>query len=81
MSKHPKLEELDYLFDEGSDFQITSEEYENKTGVPLPKNKGYLRNKSALAQLAKERGYIITDIVEETAPQRTVLFKRKGIWR
>lgn len=79
MSKHPKLEELDYLFDEGSDFQITSEEYENKAGVPLPKNKGYLRNKSALAQLAKERGYIITDIVEETAPQRTVLFKRKGI--
>lgn len=79
MSKHPKLEELDYLFDEGSDFQITSEEYENKAGVPRPKNKGYLRNKSALAQLAKERGYIITDIVEETAPQRTVLFKRKGI--
>lgn len=79
MSKHPKLEELDYLFDEGSDFQITSEEYENKAGVPLPKNKGYLRNKSVLAQLAKERGYIITDIVEETAPQRTVLFKRKGI--
>lgn len=79
MSKHPKLEELDYLFDEGSDFQITSEEYENKAGVPLPKNKGYLKNKSALAQLAKERGYIITDIVEETVPQRTVLFKRKGI--
>ena len=78
MSKRPKLDELDYLFDTGADFQITSKEYEDKTGIPLPKNKSYLINKSALAQMAKERGYIITDIIEESVPRRTVSFKRRG---
>lgn len=78
MSKRPKLDELDYLFEAGEDFQITSKEYESKTGAPLPKNKSYLINNSALAQMAKERGYIITDIVEESVPKRTVSFKRRG---
>lgn len=79
MSKRPKLDELDYLFEAGEDFQITSTEYESRTGVPLPKGKNYLQNNSALARLAKERGYIIIDIVEESVPKRTVLFKRRAL--
>ena len=67
------------MFDEGTDFQLTSKEYESKTGVPLPKGEKYLRNDSALARWAKERGYIITDIQEECIPERTVIFKRKKI--
>lgn len=78
MSKRPKLDELEYLFDMGTDFQITSKEYEDKTGIALPKNKSYLINNSALAHMAKERGYIITDIIEESVPRRTVSFKRSG---
>lgn len=77
MSKRPKLDELDYLFEAGEDFQITSTEYESKTGVPLPKGKSYLLNNSALARMAKEHGYIITDIIEESVPQRMVSFKRR----
>ena len=77
MSKRPHLEELDYLFDKETDFQLTSKEYESKTGVPLPKSKNYLCNDSALARWAKERGYVITDIQEECIPERTVKFKRK----
>lgn len=78
MSKRPKLEELDYLFDGGTDFQLTSKEYESKTGVPLPKGEKYLRYDSALARLAKARGYIIADIQEDYRPVRTVIFRRKN---
>lgn len=78
MSKRPNLEELDYLFEAGEDFQITSIEYEDKTGIPLPKGKSYLQKNSALARLAKERGYIIADVLEESVPRRIVLFKRRG---
>lgn len=77
MSKHPKLEELDYLFDEGVGFQLTSKEYEIKTGVPLPQGKKYLRCDSALAKRAKERGYIIADVQEDCIPVRTVIFERR----
>lgn len=75
MSKRPKLDGLDDLFDRGADFQLTSEEYETITGAPLPRREKYLRQESALARWAKERGYIIADVQESV---RTVTFKRRA---
>lgn len=77
MNKRPNLKELDCLFDEGKDFQLTSREYEERTGVALPKAKSYLQHDSALAKWAKERGYIITDVQEDRVPIRTVSFQKE----
>lgn len=78
VSKRPHLEELDYLFDGGANIQISSKEYEAKTGASLPKGEKYLRYDSALAKMARERGYVIVDVRAETIPERTVIFKRKA---
>lgn len=37
MGKHPKLENLDYLFETEEKFYLTDNQYETKTGVRLPK--------------------------------------------
>ena len=77
MGKHPNLEKLEYLFEKGIDFQITAREYEEKTGVPLPKAKNYIMNSSALAQKVALHGYVITDVQEKPIIERTVYFKKK----
>lgn len=77
MGKHPKLDELDYLFEQGKDFRLSAKDYEEKTGVPLPKGKSYLKNGSAFAAWAKERGFVIVDIDEKPVIERTVFLKKK----
>ena len=77
MGKNPKLDELDYLFEQGTDFRLSEKFYEEKTGVPLPKGKSYLKNSSALANRAKEKGYVIVEIEEKAVIERTVIFKKK----
>lgn len=77
MGKHPDLDKLDYLFERGTDFRITDRLYEDKTGQSLPKDKNYLKNHSALARKAKEKGYIITELQEKPIIERTVVFKKR----
>ena len=77
MGKHPDLDKLDDLFAEGRDFQLSGENYEEKTGVALPKGKSYIINRSALSRKANEHGYDITDVSEEPVIVRTVYFKKK----
>ena len=72
MAKQPRLETLDSLFDSGKDFELTETQYEKKTGATLPKGTYYLKNNSALAKKAKEKGYSI-EVVE-----KRVILKRKG---
>lgn len=60
MGKHPKLENLDAIFDKGKDFSLTDAQYEKKVGIPLPKGIDYLLNRSALARKCREKGYTIT---------------------
>ena len=50
VGKHPKLSELDSLFDNRSEIRLTDRQYEEKTGVALPQRKDYLMYKSALAE-------------------------------
>ena len=77
MGQHPNLDFLDDLFEKGADFQLTGRLYEEKAGAPLPKEKGYLLRRSALARRAKERGYLIEDVREKPIIERTVIFKKK----
>jgi len=77
MGKHPKLDELDYLFEHGADFRLSGKLYEEKTGIALPKGKSYLKYQSALSAKAKEKGYVIVDVEEKAAIERTVVFKKK----
>lgn len=56
MGKKPNLNKLNYLFDKES-FELTDAKYEKLTGVPMPKDKYYLLNKSALAKKCRELGY------------------------
>ena len=77
MGKHPNLEKLEYLFEKGVDFHITAKEYEEKTGVPLPKEKNYIKSSSALARKVAEHGYVITEVLEKPIIERTVYFKKK----
>lgn len=77
MGKHPKLDELEYLFENGTDVQLTDKLYEEKTGVSLPKEKSYLKNGSALSHWLKERGYVIVDIQEKPVIEKTVIIKKK----
>lgn len=77
MGKRPNLNALDCFLDAGTDFQITDSIYENKTGVPLPKNKSYVLHRSALSEWAKEHGYIVFDVEEKPVVQRTVFLKKR----
>ena len=50
MGKHPKLENLNSLFASNKDFSLTDEQYQKKTGIPLPKKIDYILKRSALAK-------------------------------
>lgn len=55
MGKRPKLDGLNYLFDQGVDFCLTGKEYEEKTGAPLPKNQSYLKPVQPLQLVPKKK--------------------------
>jgi len=65
MGKHPKLSELNSLFDNQTEIRLTDRQYEEKTGVALPKTKSYLMTSSAFAGWLKEKGYVIVDVCEK----------------
>ena len=77
MGRRPNIDGLDYLFDRGIDFCLTAKEYEEKTGAPLPKDRGYLKNGSAFAVRAKEKGYIIVGVEEKPVIEKTVILKKE----
>ena len=70
MGKHPKLENLNSLFASNKDFSLTDEQYEKKTGIPLPKKIDYILKRSALAKKCKQFGYSMT-------VQEKIVFFRK----
>ncbi|MBE7061390.1 MAG: hypothetical protein E7382_02495 [Clostridiales bacterium] len=70
--KKPKLNNIDKLFLSGKNFSLTESQYYNETQATLPKDFYYLKNKSALAKLAKQRGYKI--LLQE----KTILFEKEN---
>ena len=73
MGKKPVLSEIDKMLAKGKDFELTDAQYEKLTGKPLPKNKYYLSNSSAIAQHAKKNDYCI-----EVIEKKIILKKKKG---
>ena len=71
MGKHPKLENLDYLFNTQDNFSLTDSQYESKTGTRLPKNSNYLLNSSALARKCNDLGFSIK------VQEKIVYFEKK----
>ena len=57
--KRPDLQEIMPLLEAGSDFSLTERQYQEKTGVTLPKNPSYLKKNSALARTAEKYGFKI----------------------
>ena len=74
MARQPKLENLNSLFNSGESFELTEEQYEKKTGAPMPKRSYYLVTNSALARKAKENGYQL-----ELIEKRVILTKKKTL--
>ncbi len=70
MGKHPKLEQLDSLMEQGIDFSLTDLQYEKKVGIPLPKDIRYLLSRSALARKCREAGYSMA------VQEKTVSFRK-----
>lgn len=70
MAKKPNLTELKNLFKQNKDFELTDAQYEKKTGTSLPKDKYYIKAKSALSKIAKEYNYNI-EVIE-----KRVIFKK-----
>ena len=64
MRNRPKLELLDKYFNQEC-FELTDSKYEKLTGCPLPKDKSYLKNKSALANKCKKLGFVIVEVQEK----------------
>ena len=59
MGKWPDMEKIAALLGQGTCITLTDAQYEAKTGIPLPKDKHYLKEKSALARLCRKHGYSI----------------------
>lgn len=47
---------LESIINSSIDFSLTEKQYEKLTGRPMPKDTGYLIQRSALARFAKSRG-------------------------
>lgn len=57
MGKRPNLTTLDSLFEQGKAFSLSDAQYEQKTGVRLPKNTNYILKRSALAKKCEKHGF------------------------
>ena len=68
----PKLQNIDKLLSIGKNFSLTESQYYNETEATLPKDFYYLKNKSAIAKLAKKYGYKI--LIKE----KTILFEKES---
>lgn len=73
MGKNPRFDRLELMFKQGRDIELTDAQYENITGVMLPKNKSYIKNNSALSRKAAEHGYVVYEVIEK----RVILKKLK----
>ena len=57
--RKPNFEKIISLLEANEEFSLTEKQYEKSTGSTLPKSDYYLKNKSALAKMAKKYGYIV----------------------
>ena len=71
MSK-PNLQKIEEMLKRKNYIHLTDKEYQKLTGLPLPKEKWYIINRSALAKLATDNAYEIQVI------EKQVILRKKG---
>lgn len=62
--KHPKLEKIIELLENGEDFSLTRMQYIDFTGIDIPQSKYYTEKKSSVAKKASKYGFTITVVPE-----------------
>ena len=62
--KHPKLEKIIELLENGEDFSLTRMQYTDFTGIDIPQSKYYTEKKSAVSKKALDYGFEIVVIPE-----------------
>ena len=67
----PNLEKIDTLLLSGQNFSLTETQYQKETNATLPKDFYYLKNRSAVAKLAKRHGFSIK------IQEKTILFEKE----
>ena len=77
MGKKKDFTPLEDLFGKGKDVQLTEAAYQARMGENLPKDSSYLKNKSPLADWAKERGYKLVRVEQAQVIDKTVYFRRE----
>lgn len=70
----PKTEKLDVFLKKNSkySFRLTENQYARLTGLRLPKNSWYLKNRSCLHKHALKYGYVIDEVVD-----KYIVFRKK----
>lgn len=68
----PNFEKIIPLLEAKKSFSLTEKQYEESTGVTLPKGNYYLQNKSALSRIAKEYGFVV-EVQERILSLRKVI--------
>ena len=63
--RRPKLDKIKGKLLLGNDFVLSREQYIKLTGTDIPQSKSYTENKSAVAKISKEYGYVITVVPEK----------------
>lgn len=71
--RNPDLKSIIDEMKKGEDFELTAEQYKQKTTADFPKNKYYAKNNSAAARAAKQCGFYI-----EVVPKKILFKKKKG---
>lgn len=71
MSK-PNLQKIEEMLKRKNYIRLTDKEYQKLTGLPLPKEKWYIINRSALAKLATDNAYEIQVI------EKQMILRKKG---
>ena len=71
MSK-PNLASIEVLLSAGKDFALTESQYYKETACTMPKDFYYLKNRSAIAKLAKKRGFKIA------IKEKTIMFEKEN---
>lgn len=69
---NPNLSAIDALLSAGKNFALTEKQYQKETLATMPKDFYYLKNRSAVAKLAKRHGFKI--VIQE----KTILFEKEN---
>ncbi|MBR6386458.1 MAG: hypothetical protein IKS03_10125 [Ruminococcus sp.] len=76
----PNLKPIEEQLRTGAEFTLTEEQYLNQTGSTMPKSNSYIKNRSAVAKLAKRYNYkiVITEVPKVVEYEKLMSFERKG---